>query len=229
MKKLGLVFAIFFNIFIVYGEIFGIVHSVKKHSTGDNIASIVIPPWAWFRSIEMWWHDDYANVDWDKRLTNDMQTCIYFISQANNPEINKFELNENLEKFSNKINKYPKDKLDFLLNGSRNYIEFTNSLSVDFMDAMKLYYVSGDFEWKYSEKSKLLEKSLSKYKLEEDITLAKKTLNELVKKLKENLPEDELSFNNEQIDNLVANGKLKLEVQQKENKRIFKSLFNQEL
>jgi len=186
-------------IFIFYGEIFGIIHSVKKHSTGDIIASIAIPPWAWWRSIEMWWHDDYSNVDWNKRLTNDIQTCIYFITQANNADANKFELNEDIEKFSEKIIKYPQDKLGFLISGTRNYIEYSNSTSIDFINAIKEYSETGNFDWKQSDKTKQLEKTLVNYKLIEDIEFAKKSVELTNKELKENFPDDVLLIDYERI------------------------------
>lgn len=225
----GGVLSIIFYILFFYGEIFGIIHSVKKHSTGDIIASIAIPPWAWWRSIEMVWHNDYANVDWDKRLTNDMQTCIYFINQANDTKVNKFEIIEDIEIFHNKIVKYPQDKLEFLKNGTRYFIEYSNSNSNDFINALNEYSKTGDFDWKASDKTKQLEKTLSNYKLIEDIKLAKKTLEITNNELKTNFSDDLEFIDHEKIEEIKTRASITLEVQQKEYKRFFENLFDEEL
>lgn len=43
----------------------GIYHSVKKHSPGDVVASILLPPWGWYRGIEFFWHDDKEKASED--------------------------------------------------------------------------------------------------------------------------------------------------------------------
>jgi len=223
---LGATLTVLMYVFFIYGEIFGIVHSVRKHSTGDIIASIAIPPWAWWRSVEMWWHNDYAKVDWDKRLTNDMQNCVYFMNQGISTEVNKYELNNNIEEFSNQIKKYPKDKLLFLKNGTKNYIEYANSTSNDFLNSLNKYAETGSFDWIQSEKSIQLEKTLADFKLGEDIQHFKKVMDETIKQLKVNLPSQ---VDIEKIENIKNAQKLNMESQQKECRRTFKNLFDEEL
>jgi len=226
---LGGALAVLFYVLIIYGEIFGIYHSAKKHTASDVVVSIAIPPWAWWRSIEAWWHDDYAKVDWDKRLANDMQTSIYFINQGTNSEGNKYELNEDIEKFSDKIKKYPKDKLVFLTSGTRYFIEYSNSTSNDFMNSFKKYSETGEFSWMQSDKTQQLEKKLADYNLNEDIQFAKKALEETSKQLKDNLPDNTSLVDLNKIESMKTTMILTMESQQKEYRRIFKSLFNEEL
>lgn len=155
--------------FMIYLEIGGIVHSVRKHSTSDVIATVMIPPWAWYRSIELWWHDDFNNVDWDKRLSSDMSTCIYFIQTTSNEEVNIYERNENLEKFSNKLAKYPDERRESLKEGTKVYIEYNNSLYEDMINLIDGLIRNKKFNWVKSDKTLNLEKQLYKYLKAEDV------------------------------------------------------------
>jgi len=222
----GGAFVILIYAFFIYGEIFGIVHSVRKHSTGDIIASIAIPPWAWWRSVEMWWHNDYAKIDWDKRLSNDMQICVYFINQGLSAEVNTFELNNNIEEFSGKINKYPQDKFKFLMAGTRYFIEYSNSIANDFLNSLNKYNETGSFNWEQSEKSIQLETTLANFKLGEDVQHSKRAMTETIKQLEANLP---LLIDIEKMDSLKNAFRLAIESQQKHFRRTFKNLFNEEL
>ena len=216
-------------VLIGYGEIFGIVHSVRHHSVGDNIASIAIPPWAWWRSAEMWWHDDYGNVNWDKRLSNDMQTCVYFIALVNDKSADKYQINENLEKFSDKIKDYPADKRQYLLDGTKKYILYSNSLSSDFLVSLNDYKKDGNFDLVTSEATKKLETDLSSFTLKEDIDVSRKGIEELNKQMQDNLPSDTAFIDYDKIKEMETAMNLVMEQQQKEFRRIFKSLFNEEL
>ncbi len=41
-----------------WGELGGIVHSFTHHGVGDGFAAVFVPPWAWYRSVEFFWHKD---------------------------------------------------------------------------------------------------------------------------------------------------------------------------
>src|SRR5689334_842945 len=53
----GLLTVIFWVCF-GWTELGGIVHAFKDHSVGDGFAATIVPPWAWYRSIEFFWHKD---------------------------------------------------------------------------------------------------------------------------------------------------------------------------
>lgn len=221
--------AILINFLFIYGEVFGIIHSVKKHSAGDIIITILIPPWAWYRSAEMWWHNDYDGVNWDKRLTNDMQSCVYFFTETTNQNANLFILNENLEKFSKKVNKYPKERKQFLIDGSRKYINYVNSLTEDLINSIDDFTNSQQHNFRLSIKTKELENEVRKFKLEEDILLkyieVELNYKLLIKTFPDiSSPEDINRFNHYKIA-----VKASIEKQRKELKRIFKSIFNEEV
>jgi hypothetical protein len=232
MKKIGEfisgLLVILVYIFMVYGEVFGIVHSVRKHSSGDVIASILIPPWAWYRSIEMFWHDDFRGVNWDKRLSNDMHVCAVFLIQADNGDVNQDQLNNDLESFSTKISKYPADKRQFLIDGARKFIELTISFENDVRNSIQDYKLTGGYELKKSDKTLKLEEEISKSKLKEEIELDNKMLVELNDLLKNKFSLDNGPLDPEYFDKFNSSFKQHFEAQQREFKRIFKVVFNEE-
>lgn len=70
------------------------------HSAVDGVDAIFVPPYAWYRLIEFFWHGDYAGVNWEKVLKNDLKSCNYFLTQSINPDINLFRFNEDIKEFS---------------------------------------------------------------------------------------------------------------------------------
>jgi hypothetical protein len=218
---------LYISLFADYG--LGVVHSFKKHGVADGIIGTALFPWAMYRGIEFWWHDDYANVNWDKRLTNDVQTCIYFISSSNDENADKYQINENLEKFSDKIKNYPEDKKRFLHDATKNYILFSNSITKDIFNSLSKYKTTGDYNLIESSETLKLERELSNFKLKEEIDLYKKGFEELNKKMKSNLSNDTTLIDFDRIKEMETSMNYKVEIQQKEFRRIFKTLFNEDL
>ena len=220
-------FVLYISLFADYG--FGIYHSFKKHGVADGLIGSVIFPWAMYRGVEYLWHDDYGDVNWDKRLTNDMQTCVYFIALVNDKTADKYQINENLEKFSEKIKDYPADKRQYLLDGTKKYIQYSISITSDFLASLNDYKKNGNFNLTTSNATKKLETDLSNFKLKEDIAVSKKSIEDLNKQLQDNLPSDTAFIDYVKIKGMETKMNLTIELQQKEYKRIFKSLFNEDL
>ena len=208
----------------------GVVHSFNKHGIGDGIIGMVAFPWAMYRGVEYWWHDDYADVDWDKRLKTDMLNSVYFINEGNNSEANQFQLNEDIEKFSSKIKDYPSEKKQFLIDGTRKYIQYSQSMAKDMMNSFNKYFTTENFDIVFSAKTKALEKDLTDYKLQEDIAIAKKGIEEINNQMKENISKDTVDVDFEKMkSDYESSFKLLLEKQEFDFKRIFKALFDEEL
>ncbi len=218
---------LYISLFGGYG--LGIYHSFKKHGVADGLIGTVIFPWAIYRGAEYWWHDDYGNVNWDKRLGNDMQTCVYFIMLVNDKNADKYQINENLEKFSEKIKDYPADKRQYLIDGTKKYIQYSNSMTHDFLTSFNDYKKNGNFNFTIGDSTKKLETDLSNFKLKEDIALFKKGIEALNKQMQDNLPSDTSYIDYEKIKDLETSMNLSIELQHKELKRVFKSIFNEEL
>lgn len=43
---------------LIWGEFGGLYHSFTKHGGGDTALAFLVPPFAFYRSIEFFWHDD---------------------------------------------------------------------------------------------------------------------------------------------------------------------------
>ncbi len=213
--------------FCVYG--LGVFHSFKKHDLNDAMIGTVAFPWAMYRGVEFFWHDDFSDVNWKKRLPNDMRTCVYFLNQGIINNSNQYQFNEDLEKFSSKIKDYPNDKKKFLTDGSRKYIHYIQSLTNDVISSFNKYFLTSNFEITFSKNTIELEKQLSKYNLKEDVQLTKRAYLELDKQLKERFPSDTTGVNLKQLKEYYdSNIKLSLEKRNSFFKLTFRNLFEAE-
>jgi hypothetical protein len=197
----------------------GLVHSFKKHGAADGCVGVAFFPWALYRGIELYWHDDYADVDWEKRLETDTRSCIYFLQRSAALEGNQYEIGEDLEKFRKKIKKYPSEKFQNLKTTSRGFANLINSINMDILTALDNAVLSGYFKIELSEKTNRLEKSLSNKYLQEDIESAKKVLNEL--------PEREIDTNT--LTEIKGSFIVALEKQHRELNRVFEYIFDEQL
>lgn len=94
----------------VFCTTYGVYHAFNKHDTGA--IALFFPPYAWYLAIEgVGWHDDFSGVDWEKRSLHDQRAISVFLMASINPDAgNILEVQEQIEKFSKKIAKYPPEK-----------------------------------------------------------------------------------------------------------------------
>ena len=52
----GGIFGALVAIVLVWGETAGLVHAFRRHGTGDGWAAVLVPPWACYRGVEMFFH-----------------------------------------------------------------------------------------------------------------------------------------------------------------------------
>ena len=199
----------------------GVVHSFKKHGKNDAILGMVVFPWAMYRGLEFWWHDDFLDVDWDSRLSTDMQTCVYFVAKANDKTANRFKLNQDLEDFSRKINSYPTDKRQFLIEGTRKYIRYSQSILNDILNCVEQSIQKKSFIFLAGDETKKLEIELSKFKLKNEID-TKSLLDEFNRQLKQRLQGVETSVISE---SKLKEMQLTLETSKEFQRRGFENVF----
>jgi len=184
---------------ILWGYGGGMYHAFEKHGIGDGVVSVFVPPWTFYRSIEFFWHDDFADVDWEVRLSNDLENCIYLLNYSTSEDVNTIELNNYSEKFSLEIKKYPKDKFEHLKFGTKVYIKYDSSIAVDLKDSFLNYYETGQFEYKKSNYTINLANQLEKYNLSDQIEITENSMDLLMGEIKdqsENLESKEFLKNN---------------------------------
>lgn len=219
--------------FIIYGlmilgEIGGIYHTAKKHGTADVFTSVVLPPWAWYRSVELFWHDDFSDVDWDKRLENDMKACVYFFNMVSQKEANVYKINQDIEEYSRQILNYPAEKKLFLKQGASLYILRETALYEDMVRTLDRYFNTGDFKFEFGQHTMRLEERLMQYKLQEDIQFQRMAIEELMKQFEEKLKLNNTETSNEQRLKLTDAIELTNRKQQTALRQVFRNIFNEE-
>lgn len=150
-----------FYVFCAYAEFGGIYHAWKKHN--DAVLALFIPPLAWYRAGEAFWHNDFAGVNWEIKLKEDAKACIYFLKASSEQSTNPHEFNKGIEMFSKEINIYPKDKLEILKTLSKLFSEFYSTIYEDFGRAAKNYFSLEQGEVSHSGKILEVESKLKQY------------------------------------------------------------------
>ncbi len=169
--------------FIAYASIFGIIHSARHHTNKDLAATIFLPPWAWWRSIELFWHinsdikppemplkelDSEDPIAFsDEQLTNDLHEFLVLFENANN-DVDEKEFREYFMVAKRKIDAYPEDKRLYLANGIRVFQNFAFSIFDDLDFALENFMKGGEYKFILSNKSALLKSNLKEYKLDKD-------------------------------------------------------------
>lgn len=159
-------FEIIWTIVIIYvlffGEWVGLYHSYKHHSSKDFFASIFIPPLAWYRSIEMFWHDyEEPKMGWDKRLKKDKINCMKLMEEATGYSLYDSQIESEAKNLAKEINKYPEDKLEQIRVFILKYRNFYNSYSMDCIDAIERYKTTDSFNIIVSDETKKIANSIS--------------------------------------------------------------------
>jgi hypothetical protein len=208
----------------------GFIHSFKKHGTADGIIGTILFPWAMYRGVESFFHNDYSGVDWDKRLDTDMKNCIYFITEGTADETNVYKLNEDLDEFSAKISAYPKDKRQFLMDGCRKYITYLIGIIDEQGKHAEGYYRTGNYSFTKSPSTQKLELELvNTFKLKDNIDLINTAFDEQSKQLKEVGRNDLLEYEiAEYMAKFESGMNLFKTKYDRDAKKIFKGLFNEE-
>jgi hypothetical protein len=130
-------------ILILSLTVYGYVHILKKHDTKTLILAIVIFPVADYYGIESFWHDDFAGVDWNKRLAEDFESAETLIMKIiSNDSNNIVTLKEELKKLHEKVKDYPKDKKNELARLLKLYSSISTGMMKDFIVAGDSIYES---------------------------------------------------------------------------------------
>jgi hypothetical protein len=224
---IGGIIAFLLTIGVITDYGIGVVHSFQKHGVVDGIAGSVLFPWAMYRGVEFWWHDDFADVNWDKRLPKDMKNCIYFFMKSEDPGSNAYQVNEDLEKFSTKINKYPEDKKKYIQEGCNAYIKYANLTMTEFKSYIEKQTYQSPTEFSHSAELLQLKNKLLEYDFKEEIDMTDLAIEKLTSKIHTNLKvsDSEDVFEAKKADYLKV---IELAASNQNNvyKKVYKELFN---
>lgn len=211
---------LFYLVFIfLYGS--GIYHSFKKHD--DGLATVFLLPLAIYRGAEMFWHDDFADIDWDKKLLSDVKTCIFFMNSVDDKEYSTYKYNKEVEEFSKTISKYPHDKRDYLKNVAKSYYKYSMSAIQDLILFIEKAYTSDNSKFTISNETKNLQDEFSKYISKEDLDIMISSLDTYMNtfsSMKEEI--GDVSKYSEAFDFIVKKSDINY-------KTAYKDIFNEEL
>lgn len=168
----GISMVIFFILIIgafvwVFGG--GIYHSFSKHYSDDGYESIFNPILDVYRSIEFFWHDDYSDVNWDKRLVADIKTIRVIINDAVDNKSDFHEIQKQIEPLGSEIQNYPKVQLEKLKLTLRMILKFSLSIFSDILETGNRISDNNKIKFEYSDKSLKLKSDLEQSIYKEEL------------------------------------------------------------
>lgn len=72
---------------ILYLQFGGIYHSFKRHGLADGVATVCIPPWAWYRAVETFWHE----AEWEEEYELNSKSIAIIIDAFAQQELDPSE------------------------------------------------------------------------------------------------------------------------------------------
>jgi len=173
---------VLFVIIMTWGELGGLYHTYTRHREQFSLA-LFVPPVAWYRSVEMFWHKEYSGKRWEKRKWSDAQMIVYIVMSWSREDTNKVKLNEEIDSFAKKISKYPKRNKDEIKQIFDDYFSYGTSVYHDFVETSTRYIESGVYSQYKSDKTKEFEVILIDYGLKDYVDLSNKAWDLIMKDL----------------------------------------------
>lgn len=227
MKRLfGSLLGILIMIGGLYFEFFGIYHSFSKHGVKDGLISVFVPPYGWYRAIEYWWHNDYAGIKWNERLSSDFQVIISIINavEEKDPQI-QAKISKAVNDISSQFKEYPEDKRKTLKEGIWLYIEWQDSLSDDLHRYFVNLWKNRKYNFENSQRTSDLYTKASKYsKIKEMMGIGEEALLKMLETLKE---EDPKSISTEKIEQMSELLRIQSKSTSSKCKTIYEGVFNE--
>lgn len=123
---------------LVLSTPYGIYHAFTKHGNGTGFATLFIPPYAWYMTLESLWHDDFQGVDWGLRLKNDVKlTAVLLAKSAAIMDASQTQQHgDAVEEYANKIKEYPEEKRAYLDKFAVKFIQYHAMLLSDIIKSI---------------------------------------------------------------------------------------------
>ena len=196
---LGNIFQGLFILLIIWGETVGIYHAAKKHD--EFWLATMLPPVAWYRSIEIFWHNDFAGIDWDKENRSMAKIVKNILDASCDKDVDQIQVNSRIDSFYKRYSKYPEKKKSFTRELAKKYITYIALMYDDLSVGSNESLSSGKFKFYYGKATLQIQTALkNEYYLKEEIELE----DEALKKLLDNMKLD--SDQSEQSRTLYAEG-----------------------
>lgn len=208
--------------------ILGFYHSCTKHKDEGN-SYIYNPFLTIYRGIEIFWHDDFADVNWDIRLTSDCEYAINLINQYSDKNKNMEDFNKNLENFVEKIQKYPTGKFERIKGFTNLYIQYSYSFFDDLYNVIIEYPKSGTYIYIESSKTKKIKSEMSTYVSPELMNMLETQIKSYIEAMEKRILEFEVDELAEKLKTIGWQLKHYFDIIKSNNRYIFKKIFGEDL
>jgi hypothetical protein len=148
---------------ILFAYIAGTIHSCNKHP--DDSKAERFTPYAVYRGIEMFWHNDFPGVDWKQKISEDVSISIQLLSAVTQPAT-MVEANQQLEHLANQLESYPASKRKEVANAVRMCLRYGDIWAFELWS----YLTSADSSVSFSfsaDANSLMDSLRSKYNIYE--------------------------------------------------------------
>ncbi len=202
-----------FILLVIWGETVGIYHAAKKHN--EFWLATTIPPVAWYRSIEIFWHNDFAGINWDKENRSMAKIVKNILDASCDKDVDQIQVNDRIDSFSKRYSKYPEKKRTFTMGLARKYINYIALMYEDLLAGSNESLSSGKIKFFYGKETLQVQTALkNEYYLKEEIELEDEALKKLLDNVKPDSDQLEQFRQSEQSRTLFAEG---IKLQNKKN------------
>lgn len=103
----------------------GLYHAFVRHSSGDALIAFFVPPFAWYRAVESFWHDRHSEEEWREILSDDANAV--FILAGDHSDDADFAVMKPvlIEKLRARVRYYPserKDQMEAIVDASYDHL-----------------------------------------------------------------------------------------------------------
>ena len=165
---------------IAFLYVSGCIHSQNKHPNDSDILRYT--PFSVYRGVEMFWHKDYAGVDWKEKVKDDINTSISLLSAVTQP-YDLVNTKEQIENFSKQLSKYPQGKRKEIASTVRAFLNFGNMWTRDLIIYLENY--ESDTVFKFSPKSQQVYDSLQNYYQIDELAIINSVTDSISKEIRE--------------------------------------------
>lgn len=146
-------------------EVSGVYHAAVDHGSGDAAIAFFIPPYAWYRSIESYYHQSELDNFTNQELSYDMEFCVYYlnegISGASEPE----EIQLGAIRYSQTISRYSEEKRQKLKTTVDSYISYQIAFDEALVASLRASKSLEAFRFEKTEQLNAAEQHMNKQRL----------------------------------------------------------------
>ena len=146
-------------------EISGIYHAAFHHSSGDAALAFFVPPYAWYRSIESFYHTTESDDTSIQDLSEDMDLCVYFLNEGISGSVEPEQLYGEVKEYSKKINLYQKLRLRQLKDMVISYIMYQIAFDEALLESLEYSKTVDKFSFRKTEKLDSSEQLMYKFRM----------------------------------------------------------------